>query len=141
MKVRMRDERGYIGPSMAIFMLLLIIVLGLAVDLSGQMRAMQKANDVAREAGRQGAQALDVDAAMAGEAQQVDPGMARAAAESYLASAGITGQVSVQGGTLLDVTTATTYQPVFLGIIGISQLNAAGHAQVQLVRVVNGQER
>ncbi|WP_394275590.1 pilus assembly protein [Luteococcus sp.] len=126
---------------MAIFMFLLIIIMGAAVDLGGQMRSMQKADDVAREAGRQGAQALDVDAAMAGNAQQVDPGMARAAAENYLASAGVTGQVSVQAGTLLDVTTATTYQPVFLGIIGIGELNASGHAQVQLIRVVNGQER
>lgn len=141
MRTLPNSERGYIGPAMAIFMFVLIIVLGLAVDMGGQMRAMQKADDVAREAGRQGAQALDVSAAMAGDAQQVDPGMARAAAERYLALAGVTGQVSVQGGTLLDVTTATTYQPVFLGIIGIGQLNAQGHAQVQLVRVVNGQER
>ncbi len=141
MRTLRTNERGYIGPSMAIFMFLLIIIMGAAVDLGGQMRSMQKADDVAREAGRQGAQALDVDAAMAGNAQQVDPGMARAAAENYLASAGVTGQVSVQAGTLLDVTTATTYQPVFLGIIGIGELNASGHAQVQLIRVVNGQER
>ncbi len=137
-----RSEDGFIGPAMAMFMVVLVIVMGLAIDLGGQMRAMQRADDVAREAGRQGAQAVDVTAAMTGQAQAVDPIHAQAVAQEYLASAGVQGSVTILGGgTSLDVTTSTSYRPLILGIIGISQMEASGHARVQLVRVVNGQER
>lgn len=135
------SERGYLGPSMALFMLALILLAGMAIDLSGQMRTMQRADAVAREAGRQGAQAVDVSQAMAGNAQVVDPGMAKAAAQRYLSSAGVSGDVTIRPGNQLDVTTTTAYKPLLLGMIGIDQMTCKGHAQVQLVRVVNGQER
>lgn len=141
MASRCADDRGYLGPSMAIFMFALLIIAGFAVDMGGQMRTMQKADDVAREAGRQGAQAVDISLAMAGNADVVDPAAAQAAAQAYLDSTGISGTVSVTGGNTLDITTSTSYDPIILGIIGVKQLSAKGHARVQLVRVVAGQER
>lgn len=142
MSTRFTREDGYLGPAMAVMLFCLILTAGFAIDLSGQMRAMQRADDVAREAGRQGAQALDVTQAMSGQAQSIDPVQARAVAQNYLTTAGVQGEVTIlAGGTQLEVTTTTSYEPMLLGIIGITQLKADGHARVELVRVIAGQER
>ena len=45
------------------------------------------------------------------------------------------------GGTTLLVTTEDTYQPVFLGVLGIGPMPVSGTGQARLVRVVEGSER
>lgn len=136
------DERGIVGPAMMYVLFMLMVVLGIVIDVSGQMRAMQQADAVAREAGRQGAQALDVAQAMNGGGTVVDPLRAKAAAQSFLSSNGVDGTVTVlPGGTRLAITTTTSYRPIALGIIGIKDLSARGSAEVELVQVVAGQER
>ena len=92
-------------------------------------------------AARAGGQQIDVNAAAEGEPLTVDSGAAVAAASDYLAAAGVAGSASiVDGGTALAVTTTATYEPRFLGSIGLGPLTVEGHASTRLVRVQQGSE-
>ena len=48
--------------------------------------------------------------------------------------------VTVAGGTRLQVTTSTSYTPVFLSMIGIGPVTANGQAEVRLVRGLNREQ-
>nr|WP_242511299.1 pilus assembly protein [Cellulomonas sp. HLT2-17] len=118
--------------------LTMVLLVGLAVDLGGQVLAKQHAQVVAFEAARAGGQQLQGAAAVLGDAAVVDPAGAVAAASNYLAgTADVTGTVSAVG-TRVVVDTTTSYQTQFLSIIGIRELTVTGHAEVQTVRAVEG---
>ena len=132
-------ERGSVAVWMITTSMAMILLVGLAVDLSGRVYAKQRAQDVAAEAARAGGQQLQGAAAIRGQGAVVDPGPAIAAANTYIAAApGITGTVSVVGGTSVVANTSTTYTTKFLSIIGITTLTVTGHAEVQVNRAVNG---
>ena len=65
-----------------------VVMMGLAVDVSGHVHAMQEARSVAREAARAGGQQVNVPTAIRGHGVQANPGEAAAAANTYLAAAG-----------------------------------------------------
>lgn len=132
-------ERGSVAVWMITTAMVMILLVGLAVDLSGRVYAKQHAQDIAAEAARAGGQQLQGAAAIRGQGAVVDPGPAIAAANTYIAAApGITGTVSVVGGTSVVANTSTTYTTKFLSIIGITTLTVTGHAEVQVNRAVNG---
>lgn len=134
-------ERGSVTIWMITTALTMIILVGLAVDLGGQVLAKQRAQVIAFEAARAGGQQLTGSAAVLGQPLAIDPAAAVLAAATYLAGApDVTGTTSV-AGTVVVVDTTTTYQTKFLGIIGISSLTVTGHAEVQTVRVVQGVAR
>jgi Flp pilus assembly protein TadG len=134
-------ERGSISLFFVIAAVALFLTIGLVVDGGGKIRAMQRADAVAAEAARQGGQAIQAGRAIRGEGVEVDSAAAAAAARTYLRSAEVTGDVKVITGTRLEVNTTTTYQPVFLGIIGIGPLTVHGHAEVRLIRGLEGEIR
>ncbi|MHB1010958.1 MAG: TadE/TadG family type IV pilus assembly protein [Cellulomonas sp.] len=143
LRSRLHDdpERGSVTIWMITTALTMIVLVGLAVDLGGQVLAKQRAQVIAFEAARAGGQQLTGAQAVLGQAVTLNPAAAVAAADTYLAGApDIAGAASVNG-TVVVVDTTTTYTTMFLGIIGISSLSVTGHAEVQTVRVVQGVAR
>ncbi|MCR6490923.1 Tad domain-containing protein [Cellulomonas sp. P24] len=131
-------ERGSVTLWMITTALTMVLLVGLAVDLGGQVLAKQHAQVVAFEAARAGGQQLQGAAAVLGQAAVVDPAAAVAAASTYIAGTPeVTGTASVVG-TRVVVDTATTYRTRFLSIIGIQELTVTGHAEAQTVRAVEG---
>ncbi len=137
-----RRDRGSVTVWLALASFAMVVLVGLAVDLSGQVYAQQHAIDVAGQAARVAGQQVEPSQAVHGTAAQTDTVQAVAAARAYLASSGLDGTVAVtDGGTTIRVTTRATYRTAFLSIIGIQTLGASGSADAQIIRVVNGTRR
>jgi Flp pilus assembly protein TadG len=134
-------ERGSVSIWLATASLVMIILVGLAVDLGGQVHTQQRARDVAAQAARAGGQQILSGPAVRGQGAQADTGAAKAAARAYLAAAGMSGSATIQGGDTLVVTTTDTYQTTFLSIIGLNRLTVTGHASARIIRAVGGVQR
>ncbi|GAB2717427.1 TadE/TadG family type IV pilus assembly protein [Kitasatospora kifunensis] len=135
-------DAGSIAIYCAIVVPALLLIIGLTVDGGGKIRATERANRVAQEAARTAGQQLDAGQAITGTAIVVDPGKAVAAAQSYLAAAGATGDASVtDGGRQIVVTVnGPAYQTKFFSLMGISSLDVHGKATATLIYGVNGPE-
>ncbi len=129
--LRSRSDRG--GGSLSVWVLLLIPVIflavGLVVDGGRKTAAGAEAQAAAVAASRAGSDAAATQL-LAGQ----DPtSAASAAARNYLAVAGVSGSVSVSGGTI-RVTTSQTRPTVFLSALGIGSMTGTGQAQSQIYR-------
>lgn len=133
-------ERGSVSVWAATASVIIIICVGAAVDLGGQVRAQQHARDVAAQAARVGGQYLDASAVQ-GRYPSIAVGQARSASEDYLAAAGVTGSVTISGGTEIRVSVTDTYDPLFLGIVGIGNLTVSGDATARVIRTMGDAER
>lgn len=139
---RRDPERGSVAVWMITTAMVMILLVGLAVDLSGQVHAKQRAQDIAAEAARAGGQQLQGATAIRGRGAIVDPDPAIAAANTYISGAsGVTGSASVAAGTRVITDTQTTYRTKFLSVIGVTSLTVTGHAEVQVTRAVEGVAR
>lgn len=141
-ELRQESERG----SLAVWVLLLstamLLLVGFAVDLAGQVHAQQHARSVAAEAARVGGQQLNAPDGVRGTSAQANTALAVNAAQAHLSSSGLSGIVSVQGGgTLLVVSTNDTYNTKILSLIGIGSMPVTGSAEARIVRAVNGGEQ
>ena len=134
------DERGSITIWLAITSLSMIVLVGLAVDLGGQVHAQQRAHDLAAQAARAGGEQVQAAPAIAGDFVRVDAVAASQAARAYLSAAHVNGSVAVTGGTNLTVEVTDTYHPRFLGLIGINRLPVTGSATARLIRSLGGTE-
>lgn len=131
------DDRGGVTVFVAICVLALLGIVGLAVDGGGKMRATERADFIATEAARAGGQAIDPAQAVPGKAVTVDPQAAQAAAQAYLNAAGTPGTATVSGdGKTLTVTTRGTYDTKFLAAMGIGTLSVTGHGKANLLHGV-----
>ncbi|WP_458248849.1 TadE/TadG family type IV pilus assembly protein [Streptomyces sp. MAI_2237] len=131
------DDRGGITVFVAVCVLALLGIIGVAVDGGGTMRAVERADYLAGEAARAGGQAISPADAITGTAITVDPQAATAAAQAYLAAAGVTGTVSISAdNTTLTVTVTGTYQTAFLSVAGIDSLPVTGRAHATLLHGV-----
>lgn len=125
----------------AVCVIALIGIIGIAVDGGSKMRATERADYIAGEAARAGGQAIDPAEAINGTAIVVDPQDAAAAAQAYLRSAGATGTVSVSGdGKTLTVNVTSSYDTKFLSAVGIGSLSVTGHGQATLLHGVTAPE-
>ena len=134
-------ERGSVSIWLATSGFTMIVLVGLAVDLGGQVHAQQRAHTLAAQAARTAGQQLQPGPAMRGEAATANTARAVRAARTYLAAADVTGTVQVTGGDTITVTTTDTYATMFLGIIGITTLTVTGNAQARITRSVQGAEQ
>ena len=135
------DDRGGVTVFVAVCVLALIGIIGVAIDGGSKMRATERADYVAGEAARAGGQAIDPAEAISGNAIVVDPQDAAAAAQSYLRSAGATGTVSVSGdGKTLSVVVTGSYDTKFLSVVGIGSLSVTGHGKATLLHGVAAPE-
>ncbi|MET9037665.1 TadE/TadG family type IV pilus assembly protein [Streptomyces mirabilis] len=134
---RLHDDRGGVTVFVAICVIALLGIIGIAVDGGGKMRATERADFIATEAARAGGQAIDPAQAIAGTAITVDPQAAQAAAQAYLRSADMAGTVAVSAdGKTLTVTTTSTYNTKFLPAAGIGSLPVTGHGKATLLHGV-----
>lgn len=135
------DERGSISLWLALASSVMILLVGLAVDLGGQVHTQQRAHDLAAQAARAGGEEVQAGPAIAGAAARVDTAAARVAAQRYLAAAGVNGTVTITGGDTLTVTVHDTYRARFIGIVGLSRLDVTGTANAHLIRTLGGTQR
>lgn len=136
---RCRDERGSISIWFATSSFVMIILVGLVVDVGGQVHTQQHARAVAAQAARTGAQELDASS-VKGQGLAIDVAAARAAATSYLNATGVTGTVTVTDGTVLTVRTTDTYPTKFLSIIGLGSMKVTGEGSAQLIQTQGGDQ-
>ncbi|MDQ1041874.1 pilus assembly protein TadG-related protein [Streptomyces sp. V4I2] len=136
-----RDDRGGVTVFVAVCVVALLGIIGVAVDGGSKMRAVERADYIAGEAARAGGQAIDAAEAISGNAIVVDPQDAQAAAQAYLNSAGATGTVSVSGdGKTLTVVVTGSYDTKFLSVVGIGSLSVTGQGTAALLHGVTAPE-
>ncbi len=138
--MRLRDERGAVTVWLAGASVLMVSIIGITVDLGGQLHAKERAHTIAAQAARTGAEQITADA-MLGMKPELDVGRARTAANAYLRAAGVSGTVSVSGGIRVTVAVVDTYQPLFLGSIGVGTLTVSASSTAELKRALDGSER
>lgn len=126
-------DRGSLSILAVVLIPGLLIIIGLAVDGGAKVQATQRANAVADEAARAGGQALDRSAALDGNVT-LDVALAAAAAQDYLAAAGVPGSVAVVDGDTLLVTTTVTEPTVLLDLVGIETMTVTGSSTADLVQ-------
>jgi Flp pilus assembly protein TadG len=136
----LRDERGSVTVWMAVASFVMMALVGLAVDLGGQVHAQQRAHDLAAQAARAGGEQVQAAAAIQGRYAHIDTTAARTAAQRYLDAVGVDGTVSITGGDTINVTVTDTYNPHFLTFLG-KQLQVTGTASARLVRTLGGTEQ
>jgi len=135
------DERGSISLWLVTSSFVMMMLVGLAVDLGGQVHAQQRAHDVAAQAARTGGQQVQAAPAIEGHFLAVDAAAARNAAEDYLAGANVSGTVTITGGDTITVNVTDTYRPTFLSFIGLGDLTVTGEASARLIRSLGGTEQ
>ncbi|MEP9383380.1 Tad domain-containing protein [Nocardioides sp. KR10-350] len=140
-QLRERSERGSITVWLALSSVAMIFLVGLAVDLGGQVHAHERAHDLAAQAARAGGEEVNGGPAIQGSGLTINPAAARAAAQSYLDQAGVSGTVTVTGGNTITVTVHDSYDPRFLGLIGIHRLDVTGTASAHLIRTLGGSQQ
>ena len=132
-KRRCGDDRGsatvwMIGVTFATF-----LMVGLVIDGGVMLRARSDAFGIAASAARVGAQQLDSDAAVEGEAV-LDPVAAEAAALDYLAAQGVTGSVQVEGD-VVRVSVTTTADLRLLSLVGGGSATFDATAEARAIKV------
>ena len=129
-----RQDEGAVTIFVVIVASALLVFAGLVVDGAGKIRALQRADHVALEAARAGAQQIDIPNAAKGQNARIVPSQARTAANAYLSAAGMSGSVTLTNSNQrVVVTTRETYDPVVLGIVGMGQQAMEGRAAVDLI--------
>jgi Flp pilus assembly protein TadG len=129
---RGRRDDGSISLFVVVLTVALLAAVGLVVDGGGKVRALERADEAAREAARAGSQMLDVPSAVRGGRVHLDRGAAARAARAYLEAAGTEGSVSVSGD-VVDVATTITYRPVVLALVGVGPMAVTGRASARPV--------
>ena len=94
------DERGSVSVLVAVLAIAFLMVAGLALDGGRKLGALSEARDLADNAARAGAQAVDTDAYQLTGTPALDPADAEQAALAYLAASGHTGTITVDGTTV-----------------------------------------
>lgn len=124
-------ERGSLTLFAVVLALGLIAMTGLVIDGGSKLVAQRRANHLAEQAARAGAQAVDLDAVRT-NAPALDPAAAHAAAAAYLSTAGHQGRITV-GSNTVEVTIADRQPTAVLGLLGIDHLEVTGRGQARLL--------
>jgi hypothetical protein len=135
-------DRGSITPYALIFIVILMLFIGLAVDGGAKLRAGWEAVGTAEEAARAGAGQIDRAAVYTGVNRfVVDRGAAVRAAQAYLSASGHAGTVSITGPRSIKVTVSVTKRTWLLSIVGISSVSQTASSTANLVPGVEGEEQ
>ena len=138
---RHRTDYGSITVWLALSSFVMVFLVGLAVDLGGQVHAQQRGHDLAAQAARTGGEEVQAAPAIEGQAADVDVAAARTAAQRYLDAAGVAGTVTVTGPNTITVTVHDSYRTKFLGLVGINHLDVTSTATAHLIRTLGGNPR
>ena len=139
MTARCRQDDGSITIFVVGLTLALLLVAGLVYDGGRILAARRQAHDLADNAARAAAQAVDLDALRAGNAVTLDPLAAQLAAEDYLAATGHHGTVAVTADRV-EVTVSITTPMALLTLAGIAERSVTAQGQARLVRGITEPE-
>lgn len=138
---RQAADRGAITAYTLVFITILLLFIGLAVDGGAKLRAGWEAVGAAEEAARAGAGMVDRDVAYQGGRFTVDRGVAVRAAQAHLAAGGHGGSVSLFGPESIRVQVTVTQQTWLLSLVGLSSVSSTATATANLVSGVEGPGR
>jgi Flp pilus assembly protein TadG len=136
-----RDEGGSVTIWLALASFVMVFLVGLAVDLGGQVHAQQRSHDLAAQAARSGGEEVQAAPAIQGRSATIDVTAAKTTAEHYLDAAGVTGSVTITGPDTITVTVHVSYRTKFLGLMGIDHLDVTSTATAHLIRTLGGNPR
>jgi Flp pilus assembly protein TadG len=122
-------DRGSVSAFVVIMAVALVACAGLVVDGGRLVAGRSEAADHAENAARAGAQEA---ADLRGDAWNINPAAASAAAQSYLMSQGVTGDVSVNGRTI-TVTVTVSKTMTLLGVVGASNRSVTATRTAELI--------
>lgn len=126
-------DRGSMSLFFAVTTVAILMVMGLLVDGGGALNTANRATSIAQEAARTAGQQLDPAQAIEGTAITIDPDAATGAAQDYLATADVTGNVEItDGGQSITVTVHDTYNTLFAQFVGKGTIHVTGTATAQL---------
>lgn len=142
MRRRRHDQRGSVLTTGTVLLVTVFtLILGIAVDLSGQVQTKRQAHEVAAQAARIAGQHLDADRFLdSGGRIRLSTASGRTAALSYITATGMTGAVAINGTDVTVIVTAQ-YTPVILPIVGVTTLPVTETATARAVRALDGTER
>ena len=131
----LRRDDGRVTVFFTIIASAWVAMLGLIIVGGGRVRAYQRADNIASEAARAGAQSIDPGLAIPGGPKLIDPATARAAAQAYLNRVRATGTVTVAADRQhITVTATVTYtNPSGLEFLGRRTWRATGQATATLL--------
>ena len=139
MRDRWREEDGAITVFVVGLTFALMLVAGLVYDGGRILAARRQAHDLADNAARAAAQAVDLDALRAGASPTLDPLAAQVAAETYLADTGYEGEVTVSADRV-EVTVSITTPMALLQLAGLTERTVTATGEARIVRGVTGAE-
>jgi hypothetical protein len=125
LRTRRGGEDGAVTAFVVVFTLALILMAGLVLDGGLTLGAKIQAINEAQAAARAGTQAIDLATFRATGQITLDPAQATTDADNYLAAAGHTGTVEVNGDQV-TVTVSITQPMQILSIAGINHLTVTG---------------
>ncbi|MEV2237566.1 hypothetical protein [Micromonospora sp. NPDC049891] len=119
-----RADAGRVSIFLAVALIGVLAIIGMAFDGAGQLQSLQRAENLAAEAARAGGQAIDRATAIEGGPKRINRREARRAVRDYLATAGASDHTVtfpvVDGETLIRVRVEVTYDRAALGLFGFS---------------------
>ncbi|MEG3633068.1 pilus assembly protein TadG-related protein [Micromonospora palythoicola] len=119
-----RGDAGRVSIFLAVALIGVLAIIGMAFDGAGQLRTLQRAENLAAEAARTGGQAIDRATAIQGGPKRINRRDARRAVRDYLTTAGATDHTVtfpvVDGETQIRVRVEVTYDRAALGLFGFS---------------------
>lgn len=124
-------DRGSVSILVLGMIAALALIIAIVFDDGSALADRQRATDIAAQAARAGADAIipgNGDAVAA----RLDPSRAQAAAQAYLAAAGVTGTATATA-TEITVTVTITYHTRLLSMIGITTFDMHGTATARPV--------
>ncbi|HUA96280.1 MAG TPA: pilus assembly protein TadG-related protein [Acidimicrobiales bacterium] len=119
------SNSGMVTAFVVIFAVALLVMAGLVLDGGLALSAKVRAIDDAQAAARAGAQAINIPLYRSTGQITLDPAEARADVEQYLARAGQSGTVTVNGDQVM-VTITVTQHTQLLSLAGIDHLTVSG---------------
>ena len=134
-----RDDTGRVSVFLAIVVAGMLAIIGVAVDASGQLRTLMRADNLAAEAARAAGQAVDTTAVLQGTDElSVVHEQAVDNAARYLGEGGHdlpehTWTVTPGSGGTVDIEVTLVYQTRILQLFGITERELTAEATAVLV--------
>ncbi|GAA2183555.1 pilus assembly protein TadG-related protein [Micromonospora lupini] len=131
-------DHGRVSIFLAVAMVGVLAIVGLSFDGAGQLRTLQRADNLAAEAARAGGQAIDRATAIEGGPTRIDQRQARIAVANYLSTGGTTGHTvsfpQIAGETVVRVRVTITYRRSMLGLFGFAdRVTVSGEATARAI--------
>lgn len=133
-----RDENGSISVFVTVIAVAMMLVAGLVLDGGRLLSARRQADDIAANAARAGAQAIDETSLRSGNAV-IDAVAGPEAVAAYLAETPATGTARVSGDTV-TVDVRLGVRMLLLGLAGVADTTVTASRQARAVRGVTAGE-